>query len=42
MIITGDLYFERGQHSRESGYWDSDRRDGCNLADGGIGDDRSK
>jgi hypothetical protein len=21
--ITGDLYFERGQYSRESGYWDT-------------------
>lgn len=39
--ITGDLCFERGQYSRESGYWDSDGRDGCNFADGGIGDDWS-
>ena len=39
--ITGDLCFERGRYSRESGYWDSDGRDGCNFADGGIGDDWS-
>lgn len=39
--ITGDYCFERGQYSRESGYWDSDGRDGCNFADGGIGDDWS-
>ena len=39
--ITGDLYFERGQYSRESGYWDSDGRDGCNAADGSWGDDGS-
>lgn len=39
--ITGDFCFERGQYSRESGYWDSDGRDGCNFADGGIGDDWS-
>ena len=39
--LTGDLCFERGRYSRESGYWDSDGRDGCNFADGGIGDDWS-
>lgn len=39
--ITGDLCFERGQFSRESGYWDSDGRNGCNFADGGMGDDWS-
>ncbi|MCJ1471126.1 hypothetical protein MMC07_009774 [Pseudocyphellaria aurata] len=39
--ITGDLCFERGQYSRESGYWDSDGLDGCNFADGGMGDDWS-
>ena len=39
--ITGDFCFERGQYSRESGYWDSDGRDGCNFADGGMGDDWS-
>jgi hypothetical protein len=39
--ITGDFCFERGQYSRESGYWDSDGRDGCSFADGGIGDDWS-
>ena len=40
--ITGDFCFERGQYSRESGYWDSDGRDGCNAADGGSwGDDGS-
>ena len=39
--ITGDLCFERGRYSRESGYWDSDGCDGCNFADGGIGDDWS-
>jgi hypothetical protein len=40
--ITGDFCFERGQYSRESGYWDSDGRDGCNFADGGMGDDWSE
>ena len=39
--ITGDFCFERGQYSRESGYWDSDGRDGCNAADGSWGDDGS-
>ena len=39
--ITGDFCFERGQYSRESEYWDSDCRDGCNFADGGMGDDWS-
>lgn len=38
---TGDHCFERGRYSRESGYWDSDSRDGCNFADGGFGDDWS-
>ena len=27
--ITGDFCIERGQYSRESGYWDSDGRDSC-------------
>jgi len=40
--ITGDFCFERGQYSRESRYWDSDGRDGCNFADGGMGDDWSE
>lgn len=39
--ITGDFCFERGRYSRESGYWDSDGRDGCNAADGGWDDDWS-
>ena len=39
--FTGDFCFERGQYSRESGYWDSDGGDGCNFADGGMGDDWS-
>ena len=39
--ITRDFCFERGRYSRESGYWDSDGRDGCNAADGGMGDDWS-
>ena len=40
--ITGDFCFERGQYSQESGHWDSDGRDGCNFADGGMGDDWSE
>ena len=42
-IITGigDLHFKRGRYSVESGYWDDDGLDGCNFADGGMGDDWS-
>ena len=39
--ITGDFYFKRGKYSMESGYWDDDGRDGCNFADGGMGEDWS-
>jgi len=38
---TGDFCFERGRYSSKSGYWDSDGRDRCNFADGGIGHDWS-
>jgi len=39
--VTGDRIFMRGAFSWESGYWDDDGRDGCNFADGGMGEDWS-